>query len=225
MKRLGLIVPSSNTVMEVDFYHHLPKHITLHVARMYLPNTPVADEEKMLDLHFPRALEDLATARPDAVVVGCTSAEALRGGSYEAEICRRIESVTGSPGITVAACVSEWMRKRNIQRVVVITPYADDLNERIRSSLEADGLEVTLIAGLGISDSFEIANVTPERILEFALDSIRGQRAQGAFISCTNFRGFEVRDRLEHLTKLPVVTSNQAALEKAVEVLNNTVGT
>lgn len=225
MKRLGLIVPSSNTVMEVDFYRNLPKHITLHVARMYLRDTTVSGEEQMLDLYFPRALEDLATARPHAVVFGCTSAGALRGNSYEAEICKRIESATGSPGISVASCVRESIRKRNIQKVVVITPYVDELNERIRRSLETDGLEVVLIAGLGISDNFEIANVTPEAILEFTLGKMRGQKAQGVFISCTNFRALEVRDRLEHLTKLPVVTSNQAALEKVVDLLNNAVGT
>jgi maleate cis-trans isomerase len=31
-KRLGLIVPSSNSVMEVDFYKNLPPDISLHVA-------------------------------------------------------------------------------------------------------------------------------------------------------------------------------------------------
>lgn len=37
--RVGLIVPSSNTVAEVDFYRRLPAGATLHTARMYLEET------------------------------------------------------------------------------------------------------------------------------------------------------------------------------------------
>lgn len=85
-KRLGLIVPSSNTVMEVDLCRNLPESVSLHVARMHLLNGTVAEEEEMLDIHFPRALNDLATIQPDVVVFGCTSAGAMRGNVYEAEL-------------------------------------------------------------------------------------------------------------------------------------------
>ena len=37
--RIGMIVPSSNTVAEVDFYRRLPPDCTLHTARMYLEET------------------------------------------------------------------------------------------------------------------------------------------------------------------------------------------
>jgi acyl-CoA synthetase (AMP-forming)/AMP-acid ligase II len=90
MARVGLIVPSSNTVMEADLYRRLPADATLLTARMYLVETTPAGEAAMLDDHLPGAVRDLATARPDAVVFGCTSAGALRGNAYEAELVRRI---------------------------------------------------------------------------------------------------------------------------------------
>ena len=36
MSRIGLLVPSSNTTVEPEFYRALPKEVTLHVARLYL---------------------------------------------------------------------------------------------------------------------------------------------------------------------------------------------
>jgi maleate isomerase len=101
----------------------------------------------------------------------------------------------------------------------VVTPYIDSLNERIKASLEADSLEVALIAGLGIDYNFAIADVKPDKIISFVVKTIAGQKIDGIFISCTNFRGMEVRGRIEQLTGLPVVTSNQAVLEHALKVL------
>lgn len=50
-KRIGLLVPSSNTVMEVDFYRSLPSSVTVHTGRMYMESTTVEGEEKMLDAY------------------------------------------------------------------------------------------------------------------------------------------------------------------------------
>jgi len=71
-QRLGLVVPSSNTVMEVDFYTHIPENITLHVSRMYIKQTTKEEEERMID-DLPNALEKLATVEPDIAIFGCTS--------------------------------------------------------------------------------------------------------------------------------------------------------
>ena len=50
-RRLGLLLPSSGTVQEVDFYRRVPSHVTVHAARMRLPATTEADEVRMLDAH------------------------------------------------------------------------------------------------------------------------------------------------------------------------------
>ena len=44
----------------------------------------------MLDEHLPTTAADLATARPDVVVFACTSAGALRGNAYEADLIERL---------------------------------------------------------------------------------------------------------------------------------------
>lgn len=222
-QRLGLIVPSSNTVMEVDFYRNLPDDITLHVSRMYLRDTTVAGEEEMLDKHFPRALEDIATVMPHAIVFGCTSAGALRGNKFDSILCQRIAEVGNCYAISTIASARKNLKEKGLQRIAVITPYIEKLNQRVKFSLEEDGLDVVLIAGLGIDYNFEIAGVDPEQILSFSLNAIKDADIDGIFISCTNFRGMEAMQRLEDLTGLPVVTSNQAAMKQSLKVLSNSI--
>lgn len=215
--RIGLIVPSSNTVAEVDFYRRLPPDCTLHAARMRLVQTTPEAEAEMLDEYLPAAIADLATARPDVVVFGCTSAGALRGNAYEAELIARIASETGAETVSVAAAVRGTILARGPRRVGVITPYIDSLNDKIRESLEADGVEVHAIHGLGITDNFAIAEVEPERIARFALDCFGQEQIDLLFASCTNFRAFDARDQLQERLGLPVVTSNHAALVNALD--------
>ena len=88
--RVGLMIPSSNTMMEVDFARDLPPGTALHTARMFMEDTTPAGESRMLDEFALPAARDLGTARPDVVVFGCTSAGVLRGNDYDAELCRRI---------------------------------------------------------------------------------------------------------------------------------------
>jgi maleate isomerase len=217
--RIGLIVPSSNTVVEVDFYRRLPADCTLHTSRMYLEETTPEGESVMLDEHLPRAMTDLATARPDVAVFACTSAGALRGNAYEAELIDRMGAKTKATTFSVAAAVRWAIRAAGAHRVGVITPYVDSLNEKIAQSLQDDGLEVAGIHGLGITENFAIAEVEPERIAQFASECFAGSDIELLFASCTNFRAFDAREEIHQALGLPVVTSNQAALAAVLDHL------
>jgi maleate isomerase len=224
--RIGLIVPSSNTMMEPDLYRRLPAASTLHVGRMHLEDTTAEAEAVMLDEHLPPTVRDLATARPDVMVFGCTSAGALRGNAYEAELIERIAAETGAATFSVAASVRRAIASRNAARVGAITPYGEDLNDKIRTSLEDDGFDVVGVHGLGITENFAIADVAPERIAAFASEVFGdGAEIDVLFASCTNFRALDARERIEEDLGVPVVTSNSALLEAVLDHLAAPAGT
>jgi maleate isomerase len=221
-RRVGLLVPSSNTVMEPDLWGALPPGVALHTARMYLEDTTPEGERRMLDEHVLPAARDLATARPDLIVFGCTSAGALRGNRYDAELCARISELSGVPTVSVIAAVRQAIAATGARRVGVVTPYVEELNRPIRESLEADGVEVAAIAGLGIADNFQIARVPPARICDFAEQTLRGLDVDLAFVSCTNFPAYTALPELERRLDRPVVTSNQAAIAAVLALLDAT---
>jgi maleate isomerase len=222
--RVGLMIPSSNTMMEVDFARDLPAGTALHTARMFLEDTTAASEIRMLDEFALPAARDLGTARPDVVVFGCTSAGALRGNDYDAELCARISELTGAPTVSTIGAVRAAIADSGATSVGVITPYVDELNERIKASIEADGTRVAAIAGLGITENFAIAEVGRDDIVAFAVRALGQLAAQAsiglAFASCTNFGAMAARHDIATRLGLPVVTSNQAALAAAVARLS-----
>ena len=212
--RVGLLVPSSNTVMEVDFHRRLPtSRFTVHTGRMYLEETTAEAETKMLDHHVMPVALDVATARPELLVFGCTSAGALLGNEADALLCARIAEATGTEVVSTIASVRRALARRQAGRIGVITPYVDSLNERIRASLEADGLRVEVIRGLGITENFAIARVEPDEIVRFAVETMEESRVDVVFASCTNLRAVDAIAGIEAALGVPAVTSNQAALE------------
>jgi maleate isomerase len=120
----------------------------------------------------------------------------------------------------VAASVRRAIRARGARRVGVVTPYVDALNDKIRESLEADGVEVAGIHGLGITENFAIAEVDPERIVALALEHFEGADIDLLFASCTNFRALDARVGIEQALGVPVVTSNSAALDAVLDHLS-----
>lgn len=215
-KRIGLMVPSSNSVMEPDFYLNMPAKWTLHTARMFLEDVTPVSEARMIDEFALPAARDLATVRPDVLVFGCTSAGALRGNAFEEQLMADICAKTGIPCISVAKAVRETLRSLGVSRVAVATPYVEVLNQKIAASLEDDGIQVMRITGLGIVANTEIGTVPGQKIIDLAHKAVVGLEPQALFISCTNFPAVSVLEKIRSQFPFPVISSNQAILDAAV---------
>lgn len=217
--RVGIIVPSSNTVAEVDFYRNVPEGVTIHTARMHLVETTAAGEHAMLDVYLPQAIKDLASARPDVVAFACTSAGALIGYEGEQRLIETISTACGCPVVSTNDAVGQCIERESPRRVAIVTPYVDELNQKIRAGIERRGIEVTRIAGMGLTENVTIAEVTPSAIVDFAAEQLSGVDFDLLFVSCTNFRGVAARHALQERFGVPVVTSNQACLQMTLETL------
>jgi maleate isomerase len=204
--------------MEPDFYRNMPQGWTLHSARMYLEKSTVEAESTMLDEFVFPAARDIATARPHVIVFGCTSAGALRGNEYDGWLMKEISDRTGIPALSVIKSVKDALDGSLASRLVVVTPYVEELNASIKASLESDGRIVLRVSGLGISEGYEVARVPKERIIEFASQAVGDLHPDALFIPCTNFPAMGALDVLRRRFPFPVVTSNQATLEGAISV-------
>lgn len=115
--------------------------------------------------------------------------------------------------------VRETLKKIDAHRIVVVTPYLAELNRHIQSSLEQAGLEILNIQGLGIRENTSIAKVPGQRIIELAHSAVGDLQPDALFVSCTNFPAVDVLNRLRGLFTFPVISSNQAVLDRALAEL------
>lgn len=213
-KRVGLIVPSTNTVMEPDLYRNLPPGATVHTSRMLLEGSVTVEaEELMLDVYLPECARQIGTLLPDVVVFGCTSAGALRGPAYEQELAGKISKATGAPTITIMGAVADELVRLGAKSVAVLTPYSHEINDTIKESLETSGFTVPYINGMDVKGAFNIAAVSQHEIVQYVREQLEGVESDCLFVSCANLKSVDALDELQQVAGRPVVTSNQAVLE------------
>ena len=214
LRRIGLIVPSSNTVMENDLHRGLPKDLySVHTARMYLVTTTREAELEMIEQYAPKAADDVGTANLDLVVFGCTSGGSLFGLDYDRKLCADLGKRAHSEALGTISAVNEALDRRPFKRYAILTPYVDDLTHAVAEATLAPGREYVAAHGMGIDVNVELADPTPQDIVAFAREKLAGVDFDGLFVSCTNFRALEAVEALEETFRVPVLTSNMAVIE------------
>jgi maleate isomerase len=221
-----LLVPSTNTVNEPDFYRHLPAGVSVHVARMRLDQERHRERDDLSQLEAmtadaQRAADLLATASVDVLAYGCTSGSFSHGEGYEEALAADLESNAGVPAVTTAAAVRRALYSLDAQSLVVATPYTDDVLAKAVSFFEESGFNVVEAVGRGIDivgsdlDRRSHGAQTPESAYR-QVRAMAHADADAVFVSCTNYHVTDVIERLEADLDVPVVTSNQATLWAAL---------
>lgn len=204
--RAGVLVPSGNSVAEPEIRAMLPPEVSMLVTRLALRGSSKPELMRMLD-RLEAASELLADAEVDVIVFHCTAvstfAPELAGGIRE-----RIQSASGIACFTTVDAITEALRRLNAGRVSLLTPYISEVHEREIAFLEANGFHVDGSACLGINTNTEMAELSPETLLEWAKDNF-SPGADACLISCTAIKSAPVIARLEQVSGLPVLTSNQ----------------
>src|SRR6202051_1374547 len=83
--RIGLIIPSSNRMVEEEMVRHVPPGVTAHVARLRMTGA----HRVSLDALLPQVKETAATlidARCDVVAFHCTANSTSEGMAGEAKL-------------------------------------------------------------------------------------------------------------------------------------------
>jgi maleate isomerase len=208
-QRVGLIVPSVNATIEPDYAWAAPPGISFHATRVMLRET-TPEGLRAMNAGVEGAARLIASVSPDVVAFACTSGSFVDG---EAGLTRQLEtigSIVNCPVVVTSRCMVEALMVLGLQRIALVTPYVDAINEAECAFLKGHGLEITVVRGLGLSGS-AIREVPPEDVIALVREADTPD-AEGVFISCTDFRAFEVIDALERALHKPVLTSNQVTL-------------
>ena len=76
--RIGLLVPSANTVVEPEFNRMVPEGIGVYAARMRNSRADVDDSRALLR-HVERAADELGSAKADVIAFACTASSFVAG--------------------------------------------------------------------------------------------------------------------------------------------------
>ena len=222
--RIGVLVPFTNTNLEPDLAMLQPDGISFHFARLGgYDADEIPDDKQMAGMGastIDEPLRMIAGVKPDIVMYGCTSATLTHGVIFDRELAALIQKDTGAATITAAGALVHALKSLGAKRVGFASPYVGAINEQAVSFLADAGIETVSVADVDTAlGNYGQGELTPDEV--FAL----GKRAdhpgaEAIVMSCTDMRSIEIIDRLEAETGKPVVSSNQAMLFEALEMLD-----
>lgn len=215
--RLGLVLPSVNCIAEPFCASIMPAEHSFHTTRMLLPEklTPEA-VRRMDDEDGARALHQIASVRPHAAIYACFASSVVFGVERDRHLAMTGAKIAGCPVETAAGAAFLAMRALEMRCIAVISPYAEEIDVAEHALLNDAGFDVVSAHSFGITDSFNLAQLSPRVMIEAGCKL--GCGVDGIFISCMNTPSHMAILPVEDATGLPVVTATSATLWAALRL-------
>lgn len=208
--RLGFVLISNDTIIEEDMFKIAPEGVGVHFTRAPMPTGCTVENLASMESGLAAAAAELLPEFDlDVVCYACTSGSVVIG---EDRVVKELKSVNPSrQATTLITGVIEGLRALGAKRIVMGTPYLDEVNRLEADYMQARGFELLNVQGFNLTYDADITRVTPGYIAKFA-KAIDHPDADAIFISCGAMRAVDVIDEIEQATGKPVVTSNQGML-------------
>ena len=212
--RIGVILPSVNTVVEPWFSAVCPPGVTVHAARMFLDNNLTADALVRMDREEGlRGVKQIMSCKPASVAYCCTASSIVQGLEYDGRLNHELNQAAGVPAFTATSAIIKALHAVGATRIAVCSPYTKAIDDAEHEFFSGAGFEILGSAHLGIADAFALADPTPDDIYVLWQRSWHAD-AEASLITCLNLNSQTVIERIERDSGKPVITSTQATLWK-----------
>lgn len=218
--RIGLMIPSSNTVVESELPKLISKDrpVSLHFARLGVTHISASAKSKA-QFEMNRMIETaitLADAEPNVIVWAGTAASWLGFGRDE-ELARRITKSTGIPATTSLLAVNKALQTLNARRIGLVTPYVANLERDIIANYAVAGIEVVCAARLDLTVNTDYAKVPASRISQMCRKAAKA-KPDAIVIMCTNLAGATIAAEMNRLSGPPVIDSVEVTLIQSLAI-------
>jgi maleate cis-trans isomerase len=205
--KIGLLLPSANTIMEGEFNALKPAGVSVHAARMLIRFPNIEELAKMAE-ETEKATELISTAKPSIIAFGCTAGSVLNGLGWDEKLISRIQKISKVHATTTATAVIRAFKELEIHKIAVVTPYIEELNKLEKDFFEDSGITVLEIRGIDLGGE-EMEMLTLEKIADHAR-AVNRSDADAVFLSCTNLQALPIVEQLEKELGKYVFSSNIA---------------
>lgn len=222
-KKLAVIIPSTNTIVEPDFYSMRVEGVTAHMSRIHIRNQNLSSDAAFEDLlaqireEIGHAITRVLTCEPDAMVMGMSAETFWDGLEGNRAFTERIKSLSKLEVATGAEACERALKLFGAKKIGVITPYQPIGDKNVVRFFGDIGFEVAAIKGLRCPTAVSIAHVTEDELRAAIMEvNVPGV---DAIVQCgTNLSMVRLADEAERWLKKPVIAINAATWWQALRM-------
>lgn len=212
----GVLVPWANTVVEAELHRASGCSVTWHYARLVPASRTTGLDARFLQgllEAVPAALAQLSALPLRCVYLACTSAAFMYPDAARA--ARQQAPVTL---VSAFDAVRAALAGLTATRIVLLTPYPDQVTEAEAEMFGRCGVTVTGRASLGQDDGYD--TVTGEQVRKLIPQAGHAAigEAEAIVLSCTGWPTLDLIPYLQRDLGKPVLSSNLAIALHAREM-------
>ncbi|MEU2772472.1 hypothetical protein ABZ646_05980 [Streptomyces sp. NPDC007162] len=201
IRRVGVLLPWANQAVEEELPQLGEPGVVFHYARLVPATRTTAVDDSFwhgLRAAATDAVDSMRHLPLNATVLACTSAGFTGGPALP-------------PGvITAFDALTILLHRHRRTRVVLATPYPQQVTRAEATALGERGIRVLAHASLGLDDGYP--GISPQRILDLCagLPPAALAEADALVLSCTGWRTLTAAAALQERLRIPVISSNRA---------------
>ncbi|WP_327002489.1 arylmalonate decarboxylase [Dactylosporangium sp. NBC_01737] len=217
----GVIIPSTNIMVEHDLAMLCPPGVTFHAGRAYISRPSMASDAAAKDLldqmeaSFDVALRDVLTLAPDRIVIAMSAEVMRRGVRGGAEFVDAVAQKAGLPVTTGPAAVIAGLQRIGATRIAVLTPYQPESDQLTSQYLRDCGFDVVHVKSLRRTSATDIAKTTPGQVIA-GLRTLATHRPDAIVVVGTNLGAVALAAEAEHWLGVPTIAMNAATVWHAL---------
>jgi maleate isomerase len=220
--RVGLLVPSSNTVLEPMAAKIVASldGVTVHFSRF--PVVEISLEQPALSQFATapmlQAARLLADAHIDVIAWAGASASWL-GLDADRSLAKDLKRATGAPASTCVLSMVGLMRSSGATTYGLVSPYVDDVQAKIIETLALEGFECTSERHFQYHENFAFGLIKKDQ-LSAAIRSVAGSRPDVILVPCTNLATADIAADLEKATGIAIMDAVSATIWGALNAVS-----
>lgn len=214
--KFGVLAPSTNTIVEPDFYRMSVPGVTAHFSRIHIRNQQLGNDaafEALLEQvreEIGHAVARVMTAEPDYLVMGMSSETFWGGVEGNRRFIKQIKELSGGLGVATGAEACERaLRLLGVRRLGVVTPYQPVGDANVMRFFSEIDCEVVNITGLRCPTAVSIAHVQEDELRQ-ALLAVNTPDVEALVQVGTNLSMVRLADTAERWLGKPVIAINAA---------------
>jgi maleate isomerase len=214
--KLGIVIPSTNTIVQPETDAMRPHGITNHIGRIHIPDLPLTNDAEFGQIMTAigpdlfGAVDRVMSCKPAHLIMAMSIPTFWGGMAGAADLQKRLEARSGV-GVSLGslACAEALRKFPQVRSIGILTPYQPVGDAQVAHFFEENGWRVGALHSLKRPSEVQIAHATEADIRD-GLKALAESGVDAIVQAGTDLAVVDIADEAERWLGIPVIAINAA---------------
>jgi maleate isomerase len=220
--KLGVVIPSTNSIVQPETDAMRPRGVTNHVGRIHIPDLPLTNDTEFAQIMTAiepdlfGAVDRVMSCKPGHLIMAMSIPTFWGGMRGADQLLQRLKARSGvSVSLGSLSCVHALKNFPNVKTIGVLTPYQPVGDAQVAGFFAENGWTVTAVHSLKRPSEVLIGHATTADLID-GLKTLAAQKVDAIVQAGTDLAMADVAAQAEHWLGIPVIAINVATYWSAL---------